>query len=90
MTDEKIRTRLIEAASKVIDLESFAKFMDVWDLEISDPVRDSLHIDTFLASLSEQVRAYDGHLVSGAPGEPSRPTWRWYAEVLVRAVHGPN
>ena len=90
MSDDTVKTQVIEAANQVTDLESFSTFMDVWDLEISDSVRDDLDIDAFLARLAKQVREFDGHLLPGAPGEPPQPTWRWYAEVLVRAVHGPN
>jgi len=90
MTDNKVRERLSDAANEVTDLESFYTFVSVWNLEIPDSVRDDLHIDLFLARLSEEVREYDGHLLPGAPGEPAQPTWRWYAEVLVRAVHGPD
>ena len=81
---------MVDEATRVTDAESFSEFMNEWYLGTIDPVLDDLHIDTFLARLSKLAREYDDHLVSGAEGEPPGPTWRWYAEILVRAVHGLN
>lgn len=78
-----------ELLGKMSKVQSRDKFAELLDVTFSDEFADEVqpvHIDAYLARLSELIRQSDAGLRSSAAGEAPQPTWRWFGEVLLRAA----